>query len=92
MQPPPAPAPPPACAPVQQVHIAEGLDQVKTASTFRSPAFGEAYGVTILDGAFAGLLARSVVVLDIDGKVLHSELVPEIAEEPNYDAAIAALG
>ncbi len=71
---------------------AEGLDQVKTASTFRSPAFGEAYGVTILDGAFAGLLARSVVVLDIDGKVLHSELVPEIAEEPNYDAAIAALG
>ena len=71
---------------------AEGLDQVKTASTFRSPAFGEAYGVTILDGAFAGLLARSVVVLDTDGKVLHSELVPEIAEEPNYDAAIAALG
>lgn len=70
---------------------AEGLDRVKTGSTFRSPSFGEAYGVTILDGAFAGLMARSVVVLDTDGKVLHSQLVPEIAEEPDYDAAIAAL-
>lgn len=71
---------------------AEGLDQVKTGSTFRSPSFGEAYGVTILDGAFAGLLARSVVVLDRDGTVLHTELVPEIAQEPDYDSAIASLG
>ena len=71
---------------------AEGLDRVKTGSTFRTPSFGEAYGVTILDGAFAGLLARSVVVLDTDGKVLHTQLVGEIADEPDYDAAIAALG
>jgi len=71
---------------------AEGLDRVKTGSTFRSPAFGQAYGVTIVDGAFAGLLARSVVVIDTDGKVLHSQLVGEIADEPDYDAAISALG
>ena len=71
---------------------AEGLDRVKTASTFRSDSFGKDYGVTITDGAFAGLLARSVVVVDTDGTVLHSQLVGEIADEPDYDAAIAALG
>lgn len=71
---------------------AEGLDRVKTGSVFRSPSFGEAYGVTILNGAFAGLLARSVVVLDTDGRVLHRQLVGEIADEPDYDAALAALG
>jgi len=71
---------------------AEGLENVKTGSVFRSPAFGEAYGVTILDGAFAGLLARAVVVVDTGGKVLYNQLVPEIGQEPDYDAAIAALG
>lgn len=71
---------------------AEGIDQVIVASGFRDGgAFGKDYGVIILDGGFQGLYARSVVVLDEEGKVLYSELVPEIAQEPNYDAAIAAL-
>lgn len=71
---------------------AEGLDRVTTASTFRSPSFGPDFGVDLVDGPFAGLLARAVVVLDADGTVLHSQLVPEIADEPDYDAALAALG
>jgi thioredoxin-dependent peroxiredoxin len=69
---------------------AEGIENVKTASAFRD-SFGEDYGVTIADGPFAGLLARAVVVIDTDGNVAYSELVPEIANEPNYDAALAAL-
>ncbi|MBU2697023.1 MULTISPECIES: thiol peroxidase [Pimelobacter] len=69
---------------------AEGIDNVQTASGFRS-SFGEDYGVKMADGKLAGLFARSVVVVDADGTVLHSELVPEIATEPDYDAAIAAL-
>jgi len=69
----------------------EGLDKVVPASTFRSPEFGAAYGVTLTDGPLRGLLARSVVVLDEHGKVLHTELVPEIAQEPNYDAALKTL-
>jgi len=69
---------------------AEGLDQVRVGSAFRGD-FGERYGVRLLDGAFAGLLARAVVVLDVDRTVLHSELVPDIGQEPDYDAALAAL-
>ncbi|HTX97537.1 MAG TPA: thiol peroxidase [Mycobacterium sp.] len=68
---------------------AEGIENVKTASAFRS-SFGEDYGVTISDGPMAGLLARAIVVIDADGKVAYTELVPEIAQEPNYDAALAA--
>ena len=63
-----------------------------TASTFRSPEFATDYGVGMVDGKLAGLNARSVVVVDTDGTVLHTELVPEIAQEPDYDAAIGALG
>ena len=70
---------------------AEGIDKVKVGSAFRS-SFGEDYGVTMTDGPMTGLLARSVVVLDADGKVLHTELVPEITQEPDYDAAVKALG
>lgn len=70
---------------------AEGIDKVQTGSGFRS-SFGEDYGVKMTDGKLAGLFARSVVVVDADGTVLHSQLVPEIATEPDYDAAIAALG
>lgn len=70
---------------------AEGIDKVKVGSAFRS-SFGEDFGVTMVDGPMAGLLARSVVVLDADGKVLHTELVPEITQEPDYDAAVKALG
>ena len=70
---------------------AEGIENVKSASAFRD-SFGQDYGVTIADGPFAGLLARAVVVIGADGNVTYSELVPEIAEEPNYDAALVALG
>ncbi len=70
---------------------AEGLTNVVTASTFRSD-FGTAFGVTLADGKLAGLLARAVVVLDEHGTVIHSQLVPEIAQEPNYDSAIESLG
>ncbi|BDU78642.1 thiol peroxidase [Mesoterricola sediminis] len=70
---------------------AEGLDNVVPASAFRSPEFGQAYGVTLVDGPLRGLLARSVVVLDEAGKVLHTELVPEIAQEPDYTKALAVL-
>jgi len=70
---------------------AEGIENVVAASAFRS-SFGADYGVRMIDGKFEGLLARSVVVVDGDGQVVHSQLVPEIATEPDYDAAVAALG
>ena len=70
---------------------AEGIDKVKVGSAFRS-SFGEDFGVTMADGPMAGLLARAVVVLDEDGQVIHAQLVDEITTEPDYDAAIAALG
>jgi thiol peroxidase len=69
----------------------EGLANVQTASSFRT-GFGNEWGVSLADGKLAGLLARAVVVLDESGTVTYTELVPEIAHEPNYDAAIAALG
>lgn len=69
---------------------AEGTENVTTASAFRD-SFGEDYGVTIAEGPFAGLLARAVVVIGPDGNVTYTELVPEIAQEPDYDAALAAL-
>ena len=67
------------------------LQNVVALSTFRAPDFAKAYGVRIADGPLAGLTARAVVVLDAQNKVLHAELVPEIAQEPNYDAALAAV-
>lgn len=71
---------------------AEGIENVATLSTFRNTAgFAENYGVAIKDGSLAGLTSRAVVVVDENNKVLHSELVSEITNEPNYDAAIAAL-
>ena len=70
---------------------AEGIENVTTASAFRD-SFGEDYGTTIADGPMAGLLARAVVVIGADGNVAYTQLVPEIAEEPDYDAALAALG
>ncbi len=69
---------------------AEGIENVKTASAFRD-SFGEDYGVTITDGPMAGLLARAIVVIGADGAVAHTELVPEIAQEPDYDAALASV-
>jgi len=70
---------------------AEGIENVTTASAFRD-SFGEDYGITIVDGPMAGLLARAVVVIGADGNVAYSELVPEIAAEPSYDAGLDALG
>lgn len=70
---------------------AEGIDRAITLSDFRSRGFGKAYGVELSDSAFAGLFARAVVVLDPAGKVKHTELVPQIGEEPNYEAALKAI-
>jgi len=69
----------------------EGITNVVTLSGFRDVAFGKSYGVYILDGPLAGLYARSIVVVDETGKVTHTQLVPEITQEPDYDAALAAL-
>ncbi|MDN5486457.1 MAG: thiol peroxidase, partial [Pseudomonas sp.] len=69
----------------------EGLENVKNLSDFRNADFAVDYGVSIADGPLQGLTARAVVVLDENDNVLHSELVKEIAEEPNYDAALAVL-
>lgn len=70
---------------------AEGLESVVSLSSFRSQDFGEKYGVTITTGPLAGLLSRAVVVLDTSAKVIYTEQVPEIAQEPDYEAALAAL-
>jgi len=70
---------------------AEGLENVVTLSTLRDHGFHRRYGVDIVDGPLEGLAARAVVVLDEKNAVLHAELVPEIANEPNYAAALAAL-
>ena len=70
---------------------AEGIENVETASVYRSPEFGRDYGVYMAEGRLGGLLARAIVVIDENGKVIHTELVPEIAQEPDYDAAVAAL-
>ncbi len=69
---------------------AEGLDDVVVGSAFRS-SFGEDYGIVQQDGPLAGLLGRAVVVVDTDGTVAYTELVPEIGQEPDYDAAKAAV-
>ena len=70
---------------------AEGIENVTTASAFRD-SFGKDYGITITDGPMAGLLGRAVVVVGADGNVAYTELVPEIGSEPDYEAAISALG
>ena len=70
---------------------AEGLDNVQTLSTMRGREFMQNYGVAIESGPIAGLTARAVLVLDESNHVLHSELVSEIKNEPNYDAALAVL-
>ena len=69
---------------------AEGLENVETLSDFRG-SFGEDYGVTMTDSPMQGLLSRAVIVADENGKVIYTEQVPEIAQEPNYDNALNAL-
>jgi thiol peroxidase len=70
---------------------AEGLEKVVSASAFRNTEFGEHYGVRITDGPLAGLFARAVVVVDENGRVTYTQLVPEIADEPDYETALKAL-
>ena len=70
---------------------AEGLDKVIVLSTMRGSEFMRNYGVAITDGPLAGITARAVIVIDEHDQVIHAELVPEIKNEPNYDAALAAL-
>jgi thiol peroxidase len=69
----------------------EGITNVVTLSGFRNKDFGKSYGVEIIDGQFEGLYARSIVVIDEKGKVKYTQLVPEIATEPDYDSVLAAL-
>ena len=70
---------------------AEGIDNAITASDLRGASFTDAYGVEITTGPMAGLMSRAVVVIDENGNVVHTEQVPEIVQEPNYDAAMAVL-
>lgn len=70
---------------------AENLDNVITLSTFRNPEFGQDYGLAIADGPIRGLCSRCVIIIDENGKVIHTEQVPEIAQEPDYDAALGKL-
>lgn len=70
---------------------AEGLDHVVSASTFRSPGFGDAYGTRITSGPLTGLMARAVVIINAQGKVTYTQLVPEISQEPDYADALAKL-
>jgi len=71
---------------------AENTESVRTLSMMRSRGFAKDYGVLIQDGPLAGITARAIVVIDENDKVLYTELVPEIAQEPDYDKAMAALG
>lgn len=70
---------------------AEGIDKVITASDFRHAGFAGSYGVEMVDGRLRGLFARSVIVADASGTIRHTELVPAVGSEPDYDAAFAAL-
>ncbi|MBD5225027.1 MAG: thiol peroxidase [Bacteroidales bacterium] len=69
----------------------EGLRNVIPASAFRSPIFAENYGLQLVDGPLAGLLARAVIIIDTDRKIIYRDLVEEITEEPRYDEAIDVL-
>lgn len=70
---------------------AEGLENVVTLSDFNDGKFGKEYGLEITDGAFSGLHSRAIIVTNKDGEIIHTEHVSEIADEPNYEAAIAAI-
>lgn len=70
----------------------DGLKDVIPCSVFRSGDFGNAYGVTINSGVLSGLLARAIVIIDPQGTVKYTEQIPEIAQEPDYDTALAQLG
>lgn len=75
---------------LERVCGSENLNNIIPVSVFRS-TFGQDFGVTILDGAFQGLLSRSVVVINTSGTVIYTEQVPEIGQEPDYESAIGSL-
>ncbi|HMB99920.1 MAG TPA: thiol peroxidase [Flavobacteriaceae bacterium] len=70
---------------------AEGIENIETLSDFRNGNFGNSYNLTYIDGPIRGLLARSIIILDESGKILYTEQVQEVVEEPNYQAALDAL-
>ena len=70
---------------------AEGIENVTAASAFRSPEFAQQYGLQLIDGPLAGLLARAVIVMDENHKVIFSDLVEEITNEPDYEGAISVV-
>ena len=67
-----------------------GIDNIDVCSDFRNKDFGNAYGVLLADGPLAGVLARVIFVIGTDGKVAYKQVVPEITQEPDYDAVLAA--
>ena len=69
----------------------EGIKNLIPLSAFRNESFGKDYGVAIKDSPMAGLLARAVIIIDENGKIIYTELVPELRHEPNYKAALAIL-
>lgn len=69
----------------------EGIDNVVNGSAFRDPEFGQTTGLTIADGPMRGLLARAVLVLDEEGRLIYRQLVSEVGDEPDYEAALAAV-
>jgi thiol peroxidase len=71
--------------------VAEGIDNVITGSEYRDSSFSDAYGVKITDGPLAGLFSRAIVIINEQGMVMYTEQVPEIAQEPDYEKALAAL-
>jgi thiol peroxidase len=75
----------------QRFCTTEGIENLETLSTFRSSAFGRDWGIGLVEGPLSGLTARAVVVTDEHDRVIHSQLVPEIGQEPDYAAALAAL-
>ena len=75
----------------QRFCTTEGIDNLEMLSTFRSPEFGREWGIGMAAGPLAGLTARAVVVADEDDRIVHTQLVPEIGQEPDYDAALGAL-
>jgi thiol peroxidase len=75
----------------QRFCAAEGLDKVIMGSEYQDSSFSDAYGVRIIDGPLKGLFSRAVVIVNQQGKVIYTEQVPEIAQEPDYDKALKAL-
>ena len=71
--------------------VAEGIENVIVASAFRSASFAQNYGLKMVDGPLAGLLARAVIVIDENHKVIFSDLVEEITHEPDYEGAVSVL-